>query len=309
MSQPDVSVVVPTYKPRPVIEQAIESILDQTSRPTPIVVVDDASPAEYQPYLDRLDERYPIRLVRRRENGGPAAAHNTGIAATKSQYVAFLEHDDLWLPTKVEKQVAAMEDHPDWGVCYVGVLQIGPDGEEAGSPDDRYYPEDLVLKKMLKGNCIHTISAVMLRKKCLDETGGFDSSFRWAGDYDLWLRIASGNKWRIGCVSEELTCYRIYDNNWSLEHPGEVMEEAWRAIYACCKAQPHLWPMAADQYSTLCYRMAQYRTTKARLFDALLWNIRGCRVDSRMPMRYLRWFVSRMLRPRTIDETPIANLR
>lgn len=296
LSDAAITVIIPTYKPSHFLELAIKSVLSQKLNEalTAIVVVDDHSPAEYQEFLDDLAARYPIHLVRRKRNGGPAAAHNTGISLYTADFIAFLEHDDIWHPGKLEKQMTAFEQHPEWGACYVGAVTINAEGEETGVVELTYVSGDAALPRLLQGNCIYSISSMVLRRACIEDVGAFDASFWVSLDYDLWLRIAASQRWQIGCVPEPLLRYRIHDANFSGSRQEQIVEEMWRALDKCLKIRPDCWPLAARQYAKRCLTLAQLATKKARFIEAMQWNIRGARADRKLPYNFLRWAASHL---------------
>ena len=118
---PTVSVVIPLYNARTVIQETIESVLAQTWKDYEIIVVDDGSTDGSDEVVRQFTGR--ARLVRR-ENGGVAKARNLGIEQSSGKYVALLDHDDLWHPTKLEKQVAVLERNPLIGMVITDVAHV-----------------------------------------------------------------------------------------------------------------------------------------------------------------------------------------
>ena len=112
---PVVSVVIPTYNRADLVVQAVESVLDQTYRNFELIVVDDGSPdateARLAPYRDRL-------VYSRQPNRGVNAARNFGISMARGRYIALLDDDDLWLPSKLDEQVRVLDRHPDAGFVF-----------------------------------------------------------------------------------------------------------------------------------------------------------------------------------------------
>lgn len=118
---PTVSVVVPAYNRAHVLPRAIESVLSQTLDDLEIVVVDDNSEDDTQTVVDRFDDER-VHYIRHEDNRGGSAARNTGIDATTGEFVAFLDSDDEFHPTKLEKQVADLRSRDDsWVASYCGV--------------------------------------------------------------------------------------------------------------------------------------------------------------------------------------------
>lgn len=286
-----VSVVIPTYRPGELLAQAIESALAQGVPDTEIVVVDDASPAESRPLLEELAGRYPIRLIRREQNGGPAAGHNTGIGQAQGEFVAFLEHDDLFLPGKLEKQLAALEAHPDWGACYCGYVEVGLKGEQTGAPETLRREGDAVLPELLARNFISSLSLVVARRACLLEAGGLDETFSVAHDYDLWLRIAC-SRWRIGPVPERLLGYRRHEESWGARNQARCIEETLRALEKCRAARPDAWRWGAAHYARSWYRLGKLHAREGRPAEASACYCRALDANPRYLKAYARWLLS-----------------
>ena len=110
---PEVSVVIAAYNCEAYLGRTIEAVRAQTVDDWEVIVVDDCSPDDISQALAPFRQDRRIRLVRHAQNQGAAAARNTGIAEARGRFVAFLDADDDWMPTKLERQLAAMSDRPD----------------------------------------------------------------------------------------------------------------------------------------------------------------------------------------------------
>jgi len=199
-----VSVVVPCFNAARWIRDAIDSVLAQTYDDVELVVADDGStdesPAVVRSYGGRL--RYL-----RQENAGPSAARNLALRAATGEYVALLDADDRFHPTKLARQLAAFAERPDAGAVYCGWRLV--DGEGIELPE-RGWPRtdgDLV-DRLVLGNLFHPV-AVVLRRAPVDAAGGFDERLPVNEDWDLFLRIGRrGARWAF--VDEALCDYRIH---------------------------------------------------------------------------------------------------
>jgi glycosyltransferase involved in cell wall biosynthesis len=123
-----ISCVVPVHNGEAHLSQAIDSILAQTHRPIEVVVVDNAS-------TDRsgdIAREYgsPVRVIERHSNGGPAVARAVGVAAAQGEMIAFLDHDDLWAPSKLERQLVQLEGPPRIQVSFCAIENFWDDGLE-----------------------------------------------------------------------------------------------------------------------------------------------------------------------------------
>jgi glycosyltransferase involved in cell wall biosynthesis len=203
-------VVVATYNYGRFLAGAIDSILAQTCQDFEVVVVDDGSTDHtgdvIRPYLD--DRR--IRYLRTDHLGQPAAK-NAGIRASSGEFIAFLDADDLWLPTKLEKQVALFRADPELGVVYSRWRAIDEHGRPI--PDwARPTHRGDVLARVFRQSFICFSSSVVSAAVFAD-AGLFDERIPLSIDYDLWLRIAL--KYRFDYVDEPLVEYRTGHANLS----------------------------------------------------------------------------------------------
>jgi glycosyltransferase involved in cell wall biosynthesis len=183
---PKVSVVIPVFNRPVAVRRAIDSVLRQTCQDFEVIVVDDASTDATPAAVEELaDPR--IRLIRHERNRGGSAARNTGIRAGSAPYVAFLDSDDEWLPTKLERQLEVFERSSDLvGFVYTGAERVFPDGSVS-----RYIPRQRtdLSRALLAENVVGETSLGMVRRSVLDAVDGFDESLPSCQDLDLWLRI------------------------------------------------------------------------------------------------------------------------
>ncbi|MGH7231750.1 MAG: glycosyltransferase [Nitrospiraceae bacterium] len=213
---PSVSVVIPLYNARGVIQETIESALGQTWTDTEIVVIDDGSTDGSDEVVRRWSGR--VRYIRQ-SNGGVAKARNRGILESTGPYVALLDHDDVWHPAKIEKQVRVLEQYADVGMVVTDVAHINRAGRPMGIVGAGYNPDETFARLFVQGY-VPTPSSAMIRRSVLEGVGGFDESFRSAGldDHELWSRIAA--EYRIANVAEALT----YHRNVSVKPPHIALE-------------------------------------------------------------------------------------
>lgn len=188
---PKVSVVIPAYNRAKFIEVVAATVLAQTFTDLELIIVDDGSQDETRDVCARLAEcDVRVRYIFQ-ENQGPNAARNTGIRAAKGAFVAFLDSDDRWISTKLEKQLAIVEHDTTVGVLYCDYARI----DEAGQISPALHPPNIDLPTMYESllyyNIVHgSASAVLVRRECFDRVGLFDESFHWLEDWDMWIRLA-----------------------------------------------------------------------------------------------------------------------
>ena len=214
--RPTVSVVIPVYEQIDLLTEALDTVRDQTFDDLEAIVVDDASEADVGAVVDGYGDW--ARLVEHEENRGAGAARNTGIGVARGTYVAFLDADDLWRPTKLERQVEVFKNgDEDLGLVYTGFVQFELDGTEW-----RRYPEargDVYLEE-LERDRIHPTSTVMIHRECVDVVGEFDPDLPSRQDYDLWIRITE--RYAVDYVDDILVEKR--------EQPGSISKTFDRRI-------------------------------------------------------------------------------
>lgn len=223
---PAVSVIIPAYGVNAYIAEAVDSVLAQTYASREVVVVNDgmgvADTAELERILARYDDR--VRYVAR-ENGGQSAARNTGLAASAAPFVAFLDGDDWWAPTLLEREMALFERDPGLALVYADARLFG-DHPWAGRTymecgDDSVGP--VRLESLLARRVNVTMSTIIARREAVLAAGGFDESLRYVEDYDMWLRMAFQGA-RMTYIREPLAYRRMRGS--SLSANGVKMQRA-----------------------------------------------------------------------------------
>jgi glycosyltransferase involved in cell wall biosynthesis len=198
---PLVSVIIPTYNRAGLVRQAVASVAAQTFRDFEIVVVDDGGTAGTCEVLSAGQE---LRVLRHPHRRGVSAARNTGIAAARGEWLAFLDSDDLWLPDKLARQICLLEGQPELRLCQTDETWVRR-GVRVNKPAAHHKVAGQIFLPSL-GRCMISPSAVMLHRRLLFDHGGFDATLPAAEDYDLWLRLT----WRyeVGLVDEALVIKR-----------------------------------------------------------------------------------------------------
>ena len=191
---PSVSVIIPTWNRGHMIRKAIESALSQGPPVAEVLVCDDGSTdntAEVVTAIARHDSR--LRWLPGERAGLPAIPRNRGIKESRGDWLAFLDSDDTWEPSKIREQLEAAQRLGCLAACS-NALRLLPDGREAGLLLDWHRPI-LKLSDLLSVNRI-VCSSCIVHRSVLDRTGGFPSgpNFKAAEDYALWLRVAATTK-------------------------------------------------------------------------------------------------------------------
>jgi glycosyltransferase involved in cell wall biosynthesis len=185
---PEASVVIPTFNRRAMVLEAAGSVLAQRGADFELIVVDDGSTDGTAEALDSLRRESAVPFaIERVPNRGPAAARNRGVALARASLVAFLDSDDLWMPSKLAEQIAFMNMHQEYAIsqCEEAWIRRG----RRVNPGRRHRKRggDFFIDSLR--TCLISPSAVIMRTALFRGIGGFDESMAAAEDYDLWLRI------------------------------------------------------------------------------------------------------------------------
>ena len=205
-----VSVIVPTYNRQDLVVETVNSILEQTYEKVQVVVINDGSEDDTASVLDGLRSRDDRVVPVEQVNSGQVRARNHGLQVATGEYIAFLDSDDTWAPTKLEKQLRKFVGKV--GMVYCGIIEVDGDGNqireilcEPGIRGDIY--DRLLVKNRMTGG------TVIVKHSVLDEVGNFDESLSAAENWDLWIRIAE--RYEIDFVNEPLVNYRVHIGNMS----------------------------------------------------------------------------------------------
>ncbi|RZJ12920.1 MAG: glycosyltransferase family 2 protein [Rubrivivax sp.] len=218
-----VSVIIPAYNAAAYVAEAIDGVLAQDYPQVEVIVVNDGSKDNTLDILKGYGER--IRVIDQ-ANAGPPRARNTGLAAVRGEFVAFLDADDIWLPTKLSAQVAHLQAHADVGTVFTDWIVWSPDADGVFRfPKVRAAPTiGCAVMPELSGwmytrlllECKLLTTTVMMRTSLVDEIGSFDVGLFNGDDYDFWLRASRVAKVdKLDCIG---AYYRVV--------PGSVSSKA-----------------------------------------------------------------------------------
>ncbi|MEZ5293353.1 MAG: glycosyltransferase family A protein [Vicinamibacterales bacterium] len=230
MSAPRVSVVIAAYNAGQFIEATCRSAMRQTFRALEIVVVDDGSTDDTADIVQALSAEDPRVRLLRQPNQGVAAARNLAIAESTGEYVAPLDADDLWDPTKIQRQVEALDAAaPAAAMAYCWWAWIDVVGRVLDrSP--RWQVEGRVLDRLVEVNFTGSASVPLFRRDALEAAGGYDPVLRDNGcqgceDWDVALRVAAAHP--VVVVPATLVAYRRRDDSMS-----SACDTMWRSRLA-----------------------------------------------------------------------------
>ncbi len=202
---PLISVIMPAFNAEKTIEQAIRSVLNQTYQNFELIIVDDCSNDRTLSIARALSGKdYRVRILMNKENLGVSQSRNNGVEDAKSDWIAFLDSDDMWLPEKLEKQVSAIFAEASGPICFTGSSFINDENQKYGyiltvPPYITYYD-------LLKQNLI-SCSSVLVKKESLLKHPMYNDPMIHE-DYATWLKILKEEPYAIG-INEPLLIYRL----------------------------------------------------------------------------------------------------
>jgi len=201
MQLPLVSVIITTFNRKNLLENAVESVANQTYENVEIILIDDCSIDKDYKFL----AKYNVYIHYNELNVGLSASRNKGINLSRGDLIAFLDDDDVILPNKIEEQVELFNNDKTLDVAYCGVMRRYKEHRVYKYPSlsGSIYPE------VLRG-CPGPVHSLMIKRKCFDEIGLFDERLEQFENFDLWVRLSK--KYKFDYVNKCLVVYNYHSN-------------------------------------------------------------------------------------------------
>lgn len=238
-AQPLVSTVVTTYNRPQLVQRAICSVTRQTYEPLEIIVVEDGSDSGVKSWLEGKNLR-KVRYVQHEENKGLAAARNTGLKLAQGEYIAYLDDDDEWKPTRIEKQIKLLqqltrEEKAQVGVVYCGVeILIAGRSKVAIGP-----PKNLgnLRSAIIRDGPSTRPSTCLFPKQVLESVGGYDEALTSSIDHDIWMALATKGYYAYAVNEALVVTYgrnnrqTMMNTTASRVHGVTQYVEKWKPVY------------------------------------------------------------------------------
>lgn len=216
---PTIDVVIPVYNGEAYVKEALDSVLAQSLQPTKILVIDDGSTDGTRMVVESIAKTSPIVVYIHKSNGGLSSARNAGIKQSKAPYLAFLDADDTWEPTKLERQWEVFRRSTDslLGVVYCDYFIIDETGKRRNDiptfPLNRQISGNIFMRLLDGNQVISSGSGVLVKRDCFASAGLFDEALSTNEDWDMWLRIA--RSFHYDFVPDKLVGIRRHLSNMS----------------------------------------------------------------------------------------------
>ncbi len=276
---PRVSVIVPSFNHGRFLRRTLESALAQTFGDLEVLVLDDGSTD------DSLEVAASVRDPRLRVEANPTnlgtyGSQQRGLELTDSEFVAILNSDDFWEPTKLESQVRALEERPDCPYCYTLGWVGDADGRLDTSQDvhdgwPREPVQDLLPWLLFENRVL--ASSVLFRRQGLS----FHTECRYSGDWVAQLELAAGR--RVACVPERLSHWRVHGANTFVRSRGQVLEEV--AVREAISRVGAGWLRFGSESGLVRVGLGQNELNLVALYSTFAERRRGLRAG----LRALRW--------------------
>ncbi len=280
ISQVAISVVIPTYNRGAAIRQTLDSALQQDLPPdeVEILVIDDGSTDGTFAFLQENYGNHPRVRLFSIANGGVARARNFGLEKACGEFIAFLDHDDVWLPEKLRVQRDVLHARPEAGVVYCLWREVDENGCDVDKtallkrarsgkmPDGKVFPQ------ILYGNFVISMTLPLIRTSLLKKIDGFDPKTVPSDDWDLWIRLARIT--HFAYLPKPLVHYVFHSNQ---QHSDlEVAFKSSLAIIAKHPVKfrdyPHLWGNQ-KMFKRFSKEEIAYQVAKKTLVDGNFFKI------------------------------------
>ncbi|PSB30597.1 glycosyltransferase family 2 protein [Stenomitos frigidus] len=215
---PTISIIVPVYNAEHTILETVTSVQNQSFANFELILVDDGSSDDTLKQLNAVND--PRVKVFSYENGGVSVARNRGIAHATGEFIAFLDHDDLWTPDKLELQLIALQQNLEAGVAYSWTCNMSEGGDRFEVGHSPLFTGD-VYTELLRSNFIANGSNLLVRRQAVESVGGFDPTLAYCADWDFYLRLAF--HWNFVVVPKPQVLYR--QTSGSMSSKIDVLEE------------------------------------------------------------------------------------
>jgi hypothetical protein len=268
---PVISIILPTFDRLEFLPAAINSVFAQTHTDWELIIADDGSGAQTRGYLQSLHDLPRVRVLYLTHTGKPATVRNAALMEAHGEYVAFMDSDDLWMPTKLETQLASLRRHPTCGWSYTKFALVDSGGNEipwirrrGGWPT----PRGWILDKLVTAKTSIVLPSVVASRVLVEQAGNFNEELRASEDYELFLRLAA--KSEADAIDVPLTLVRRHTQHYS-GHRIATFEDNTRILTALLStgSVEHLRPVLQGKLAELAVGLARTHSIDGKRAEAL----------------------------------------
>jgi glycosyltransferase involved in cell wall biosynthesis len=208
VATPTVSIVLPTFNRLTYLRAAVDSVFSQSFQDWELIIADDGSDAETKAYLQTFAGMPRVKLLYLPHTGNPPAVRNAALREAEAEYVAFLDSDDIWLPRKLEAQVASLRGRTTRKWSYTRCVMVDGSRNPLTAARALKYPatDGWILDQLLKGEAVVVQSSVVASRELITTAGGYPEDLPVCGDYELFVQLALLSE--IDLVDEALVLVR-----------------------------------------------------------------------------------------------------
>jgi len=263
---PKISVIIPAFNKDRFVAETIDTALAQTYPNVDITVIDDGSTDSTPHILKRYSGRLTILEHLGRANRGQSAAINLGIRSTQGDYLAILDADDLWEPTKLEHQVQFLDNHPNIGCVYANAYVIDTAGRRLYTLLPPNHVEKGLPEHMLVHCPVGCPSGYLVRRSVYNRVGYYDETLRSAQDHDMLVRLTEVS--RVGYINEVLWSKREHPDSLSARHEKRGWILGFTILEKACRRYPYSFHTKRQRLAVLHYRLGQCLLREKRYLQA-----------------------------------------
>jgi glycosyltransferase involved in cell wall biosynthesis len=263
---PRVAVIIPCYNREQYIRETVASALSQTYPNLEVVAVDDGSTDGTRKILEDYSDRIRIMEHSGRVNKGQSASINLAMRSTDSEYVAILDSDDVWAPTKIERQAEILEKSGEVGLVYVNGFAIDHAGNRLYKLIGGHRTNAGDAQSVLLEYYIGPPSSWLVRRSAFESAGEFDEDMRSAQDHDMAIRLAEITKFEY--IDEPLLYYRRHADTQSRKYSRRRWETGFVILKKACERYPYGRNVYRKRLAVLHFRLGQCLAEECRFLRA-----------------------------------------
>lgn len=266
---PTVSINLCCYNSEKFLEETLQSIFAQTYKDWELVIINDGSTDSTESIIKAYINRgYPI-IYHYQENHGLGYSRNKALELSLGEFVAFIDHDDLWLPQKIEKQIQRFDNNDALGLTFTNAIYFSAENKRNKFLlyKNNVPPSGRIFGELLKKYFL-CLSTVIIRRQAMGNIEEwFEETFKVAEEADVFLRIAY--KWECAYVDYPLTMFRMHANSSTYCMPSKFSEESELILKKLITLYPEMQQNFVDELNIFkgniqyLYAMEDLRKNKA----------------------------------------------